>query len=105
MKQTTNIIEPLSSGQQQDVINKTQAYINQAAALFDIKNKAVEITFDLKGRSAGMYRVKNGKGRILNDSKERSATTPIYFPNTLMTVLTQPFHMKSRIMLPTSSMD
>ncbi len=79
MKQTTNIIEPLSGGQQQDVVNKTQAYINQAAALFDIKNKAVEITFDLKGRSAGMYRVKNGKGRIFKRQHREIRYNPYIF--------------------------
>ena len=64
MNQAINIIEPLSDAQQQDVINRTQVYIKQAAELFDLKTGEVEITFDLKGRSAGMYRVKNVKGRI-----------------------------------------
>lgn len=33
-------------------------YIKQADQLFAIRSKAVEIVFNLKGRSAGMYRVK-----------------------------------------------
>jgi len=64
MNQATNIIAPLTGEQQQKVIAQTQAYIKQACELFDLKNKTLDITFDLKGRSAGMYRVKQSKGRI-----------------------------------------
>lgn len=64
MNQATNIIAPLSSEQQQKVIAQTQVYIKQAQQLFKLKEKTLEITFDLKGRSAGMYRVKQSRGRI-----------------------------------------
>lgn len=64
MNQATNIIAPLTGEQQQKVIAQTQLYIKQAQQLFKLKDKTVAITFDLKGRCAGMYRVKQSKGRI-----------------------------------------
>jgi len=64
MNQANAIIAPLSTAQQQQVIEQTQTYIKKAQDLFTLKNKTVEITFDLKGRCAGMYRIKKGKGRI-----------------------------------------
>ena len=57
MNLPTPIIPPLSTEQQQQVIEQTHIYIEQAVDLFNIKNKVVEINFKLKGRSAGMYRV------------------------------------------------
>jgi SprT protein len=60
-------IQPLSTEQQQQVIKHTHAYINQAIDLFNIKNKPVEISFNLKGRSAGMYRVKQ---HIIHQKRE-----------------------------------
>ena len=64
MNPSTNTIAPLSLELQQDVIHKTRAYIKQASELFDLKDKTVDITFDLKGRCAGMYRIKHKKGCI-----------------------------------------
>ena len=58
MNPLTAIIQPLSTEQQQQVVDQTHVYIKQARELFNIKNKTVEISFKLKGRSAGMYRVK-----------------------------------------------
>jgi len=62
MKQATPAIQPLSTGKQQQVIAQTQAYIEQAVKLFNIKNRKVEINFSLKGRAAGMYRVRHHAG-------------------------------------------
>ncbi len=60
MPQTTNTIDPLSLEQQQQVITQTNLYIQRAKDLFDIQNHLkkwpVEISFNLKGRTAGMYR-------------------------------------------------
>jgi SprT protein len=57
MKQQPVIIQPLSAEQQQQVIERTNVYIERAKDLLDIKIKPVEINFNLKGRAAGMYRV------------------------------------------------
>ena len=51
-------IAPLSTDKQQLVIKETRIYIKQAISLFKIKDAAVDITFNLKGRAAGMYRIK-----------------------------------------------
>ena len=58
MSKPSLIITPLSTERQQQVIKETQTYINQATGLFNIKHADIDITFNLKGRAAGMYRVK-----------------------------------------------
>jgi len=57
MKQQSVTIQPLSAEQQRQVIERTNVYIERAKDLLDIKIKPVEISFNLKGRAAGMYRV------------------------------------------------
>lgn len=57
------LIPPLSELQQQKIIEHTYAYIDKATALFGIKNKPVDIRFDLKGRCTGMYRITHRIGR------------------------------------------
>jgi len=67
MKQSSSHhIIPLSAEKQQTVIDETLSYIKQAVDHFDIKHKNVDICFDLKGRSAGMYRVRSNQGLILS---------------------------------------
>jgi SprT protein len=79
MNQAASITAPLSPAQRQDVVNKTHAYIEQASDLFSLKDKAVEITFDLKGRAAGMYRVKYCKSRIFMRQKREIRYNPFIF--------------------------
>lgn len=57
MNQPPTIIQALSSSQQQQIIDQTHAYIKQAVELFNINSKPIDIVFNLKGRSAGMYKV------------------------------------------------
>ncbi len=57
MSLPATIISPLSSEQQQLVIEQTHAYIEQAADIFNIKVNVPPIHFNLRGRCAGMYRV------------------------------------------------
>ncbi len=64
MPQSTNNIQPLSSELQQQVIERTDFYIQQSKALFEIKNLTIEVSFNLKGRTAGMYRVKQRQREI-----------------------------------------
>ncbi len=61
------MIQPLNNEQQQLVIQETQAYIQQAADRFKVKNTTVDITFNLKGRAAGMYHVKR---KIFSQTRE-----------------------------------
>ena len=70
MNQQSLLISPISDEQQQQVIEASEIYIEQAKSLFDIKTKPVDIVFDLKGRNAGMYRVKQ-QGRLFNRRWQR----------------------------------
>jgi SprT protein len=79
MDQPSQIISPLSAEQQEKVIQQTHAYIKQAAELFELKDKAVEISFNLKGRSAGMYRVRYGKGLIFASQLREIRYNPYIF--------------------------
>ena len=53
-----NLIQPISHLQQETVIEETERYILRAAEHFDIPLKTIPVLFDLRGRAAGMYRVK-----------------------------------------------
>ncbi len=79
MKQPAATIDPLSAEQRREVVNKTHAYIEQAAVLFNIKTKPVEITFNLKGRSSGMYRIRHGKGLIFMQQHREIRYNPYIF--------------------------
>ncbi len=73
------IISPLSEEQQQRVVDQTHAYIKQATELFNIKNKTLDINFKLKGRSAGMYRVKHHNRFFTVDYKREIRYNPFIF--------------------------
>ncbi len=60
----TSNIPPLSTEQKREVIQQTQNYIKQAGDLFNLNTKKIDITFNLKGRAAGMYRIKHCNNRI-----------------------------------------
>ena len=64
------VIEPLDQNRQQQVIEHTRHYIRLARQLFSINMPEIDIRFDLRGRSAGMYRV-TGSGHIFSGSKRR----------------------------------
>lgn len=57
-------IQPITTEQQRQITDQTNNYIEQASILFSLKIKPVEITFNLKGRAAGMYRVSRSKREI-----------------------------------------
>lgn len=50
--------EPLSTEQQQEVVSATHHYIRQASDLYQTLFNPIPVLFDLRGRSAGMYRVR-----------------------------------------------
>lgn len=64
MEDLSHPVQPVTIEQQQQIIDKTNSYIAHASTLFGIKIKPVEITFNLKGRAAGMYRVSRNKREI-----------------------------------------
>ena len=77
------LIEPLSDEQQQFVIAQTHHYIEQATELFAIKRKAVEINFNLKGRSAGMYRTHGRFGKVKREIRYNTFIFSKYFEDNL----------------------
>jgi len=79
MNQPSSIIKSLSNEQQQKIINETSARIIHAEKLFDIKSSQVDIKFDLKGRSAGMYRIKYCKSRIFIRQQREIRYNPYIF--------------------------
>lgn len=78
MNQSSHIIQPISANQQQQVIEQSHAYIMQAVELFDIKSKPVDIVFNLKGRAAGMYRIKS-KRSLFSQQKREIRYNPYIF--------------------------
>lgn len=70
LSQQSPLITPISGEQQQQVIEASNVYIEQAVVLFDVRARPVDIVFDLKGRNAGMYRVKQ-QGRLFNRRCQR----------------------------------
>lgn len=68
MEDLSHPVQPITAEQQRQITDQTNNYIEQASALFDIKIKPVEITFNLKGRAAGMYRVSRYKREIRYNS-------------------------------------
>ena len=91
MNQSTPTIQPLSASQQQQVVDQTHVYIKHAVNLFDIKNKTVEISFNLKGRSAGMYRVSRHSrwhiGRQKREIRYNSYIFSKYFDDNFKTTI------------------
>lgn len=59
----TGIILPIDDFKKQQVVAETQRYIDKANQLFQRKFAEIDVLFDLKGRSAGMYRVSCRHGR------------------------------------------
>ena len=57
-------IEPVSRQQQDKVVECTRQYIDQAQHLFGRRFDPIDIAFDIKGKTAGMYRVRHGKRLI-----------------------------------------
>ena len=79
MKPRSAIITPLSSEQQELVINETNNCITLANTLFNIKAKTIDINFNLKGRSAGMYRIKRNRRIFFSHCKREIRYNPYIF--------------------------
>lgn len=87
MEQPADIIQPLSVAQQQRVIAQTHVYIRQAEQLLNIKSKPLEISFNLKGRSAGMYRVYRHRFRQRREIRYNSHIFSKYFADNFTTTV------------------
>jgi SprT protein len=58
------MIRPIDPLQQQQVLQATDSCLQRAGRLFGLQNAAVPVSFDLRGRAAGQYRVARGKPGI-----------------------------------------
>jgi len=58
------MIEPITLSQQQQVNKLTAEYIHQASELYQQQFEVIPVLVDLKGRAAGMYRIK-GRERAI----------------------------------------
>ena len=79
MKPASSIITPLSSEQQQRVIDETNSCILRANKLFNIKAKPIDIKFNLKGRATGMYRIKQKRKFLLTHCEKEIRYNPYVF--------------------------
>ncbi|MBT8120091.1 MAG: SprT-like domain-containing protein [Gammaproteobacteria bacterium] len=79
MEHPSSYIAPLPADKQQIVIDETRSYIKQAVDHFNIKDKTVDIRFDLKGRSAGMYRVRSKQSLIFSRQQRVIRYNPYIF--------------------------
>ena len=58
------IVAPIGISQQKRVVEATADYVELAQQLFGADFSQITVRFDLKGKSAGMYRVQNGEKLI-----------------------------------------
>ena len=58
------MIEPIGESQRREVEAMTEHYIREAEAVFGRRFRRVPVAFDLKGRSAGMFRTQGRHGII-----------------------------------------
>lgn len=58
------MVEPIDTPFQERVISTTLQFIIRAESLYDRSFRPIPVSFDIKGRTAGMYRVRNGQAEI-----------------------------------------
>lgn len=61
MLEINDSIAPISPELQEQVIQKTNHFIKNAAEYYNRSFKEIPVLFDLTGRAAGMYRIKAGQ--------------------------------------------
>jgi SprT protein len=59
-----SIILPIDAQQQKQVVELTHLYIKKAGEIFGRSFPEIPVLFDLRGRSAGMYRVRDRQRQI-----------------------------------------
>ena len=77
------IIQPINEAQQQQVCSATTNYISKAGQIYGINIESIPVSFDLKGRAAGIYRV-HDKHRVIRYNPYIFAK---YFSNNLKTTV------------------
>lgn len=57
-------IEPIGAAEREQVVAATRAWLRRAAEIWQRDFGTVPVLFDLRGRAAGMYRVRGGRREI-----------------------------------------
>ena len=73
----------LSQDKEQRVVTDTRNCIRSACEIFGLRQLPVDITFDLKGRAAGMYRVTNKLLRTRRVIRYNPTIFSLYFEDNL----------------------
>lgn len=73
----------LAKHEEQRVIDETHRYIRRATDIFGIRATPLEISFDLKGRAAGMYRVRKNLFQQKREIRYNPAIFARYFEDNL----------------------
>lgn len=60
----SEVVTELDDYQKAVVVDATGEYVERAESIFERNFSAITVSFDLKGKSAGMYRVKSGHEEI-----------------------------------------
>lgn len=83
----TQSIQTLSYSQKQQVIERTHYFVKEATQLFKIKTLPFDIQFNLKGRAAGMYRVKKHYFKHYREIRYNPFIFSRYFKDNLNTTV------------------
>jgi SprT protein len=57
-------IEPIGPEQQREVLDRTEHFFSLAGSIFEFQFKRIPVLFDLRGTSAGMFRIKGEVSQI-----------------------------------------
>jgi len=58
------VVAPIDDARREQVIERTNSFIRKAEHLFEVAVPAIAVRFDLRGRAAGMFRVRHGATEI-----------------------------------------
>ena len=64
IREPASVVQPIGDVEQRQVAQMTETYLRQAEIIFDRRFDRVPVLFDLKGRTAGMFKI-IGKHRLI----------------------------------------
>lgn len=82
---TTSLTDPgtLTDRQKQQVIQVTRQYLELVNRQYRINTSSLDLTFNLTGRAAGMYRVKRHNGSLIREIRYNTYIFARYFDDNL----------------------
>ncbi len=73
------LISPIDKSMQQAVIKEVDRYLSVASRLYEQSFDAIPVLFDLKGKAAGMYRVRRASPQLFSRKIDRDTQRVIRF--------------------------